>query len=97
MRNCETQIFTNDKNFYALDNASSIFLSNGELPNVTGSRKEVQSNQQDAATSRFWKKITFSPFSIFNLPITTRHREAGFPFLPEKCVNLLFYFAIVII
>lgn len=60
-------------------------FSNGEL----NRRKETQRDKLDAATSMFLKKKkTIDPSSMLNLLITTRDREARFPFLLEKCVAL---------
>jgi len=57
-----------------------------ELFSITGGSKKIQSNQQDAVTSMFWKKKKKKRekysvlFSVLNLLIITRHREAVFPF-----------------
>lgn len=87
--NCETQTFKNYKSLNALDNATIMQLQFWFFQ-WWAKQKEGNTEGQTRCCHIYVlkKKKTIDPSSMLNLLITTRDREARFPFLLEKCVAL---------
>lgn len=88
IRSCETQIFKNYMNLYALHNATITQLQCWFFQWWAKQQKGSTECPTRCGHIQVLKKPqTFGPSSVFNLLITTRDREARFPFLLEKCVK----------